>query len=644
MFLQNLKIWNFRKIGTSDKSPEIRIDNPGIDIAFNSKMNVIVGENNSGKTAIVDAIRFTLGTQSTEYQHLDERDFYSDHQSRRRELRIECIFSGFTNKEAGHFLEWIHYNEKRQYELRVWLYAYLKDNHVIYNIRAGIDDDGAFLDGAVKDLLKITYLKPLRDAEAELSPGYKSRLAQILSHEPLFRDRFDAEKNKIDHPLEKYISRANSLIKEYFSQDLLQSSQEYNIDENTPGGGLITQKVQENLNEFFHTEENQVPEFNISGSELASILRKLGLTLEENKSGLGALNQLFIATELILLQGINFQGLRLALVEELEAHLHPQAQLRVISALQDKQQEFNNQFILTTHSTTLASKIRLNNLIICQDGKSFSLAQGYTGLENDDYDFLERFLDATKANLFFAKGVILVEGEAEKILVPAIAEILGRDLHKYGVSIVNVGSKALLRYARIFIRKPEGTLPIKVAIITDLDIEQINPEKGVIKSKKRKVTGFVPNAFEESVKLKQEYDSADGRIKLFHSNLWTLEYDFASGEFVHLVNYATYIAQLSKSRSGSQNFKGITEKEAKDRIRKANEIYSTWQKMGLCENEIAYKIYQRLRNEMASKAVTAQWLGKILLRYKSRILPFLKRDSQFKYIVDAIYHVTRPDA
>ena len=485
MFLQNLKIWNFRKIGTSDKSPEIRIDNPGIDIAFNSKMNVIVGENNSGKTAIVDAIRFTLGTQSTEYQHLDERDFYSDHQSRRRELRIECIFSGFTNKEAGHFLEWIHYNEKRQYELRVWLYAYLKDNHVIYNIRAGIDDDGAFLDGAVKDLLKITYLKPLRDAEAELSPGYKSRLAQILSHEPLFRDRFDAEKNKIDHPLEKYISRANSLIKEYFSQDLLQSSQEYNIDENTPGGGLITQKVQENLNEFFHTEENQVPEFNISGSELASILRKLGLTLEENKSGLGALNQLFIATELILLQGINFQGLRLALVEELEAHLHPQAQLRVISALQDKQQEFNNQFILTTHSTTLASKIRLNNLIICQDGKSFSLAQGYTGLENDDYDFLERFLDATKANLFFAKGVILVEGEAEKILVPAIAEILGRDLHKYGVSIVNVGSKALLRYARIFIRKPEGTLPIKVAIITDLDIEQINPEKGVIKSKKR---------------------------------------------------------------------------------------------------------------------------------------------------------------
>ena len=77
----------------------------------------------------------------------------------------------------------------------------------------------------------------------------------------------------------------------------------------------------------------------------------------------------------------------------------------------------------------------------------------------------------------------------------------------------------------------------------------------------------------------------------------------------------------------------------------ANFIYSKIKsELGLNENEIAYKIYQRLKNEMASKAVTAQWLAKILLRYKSRILPFLKRDSQFKYIVDAIYHVTRPDA
>jgi putative ATP-dependent endonuclease of the OLD family len=643
MHLSNIKIWNFRKIHTSDRSNEIRTDNPGIDLTFNPMLNVLVGENNSGKTAIVDAIRFILGTHSQEYQRMDERDFYSNQNGRSRELRIECIFSSFSDQEAGHFLEWLHFNELKQYELRVWLYAYLRDSKVIYNVRAGIDEDGTFLDGGAKDLLRLTYLKPLRDAEAELSPGYRSRLAQILSNDPLFKDQFDADQKKVQHTLEKYISKANSLVKEYFSKEKLDQDTEYQISAGTPGGGPIKQKVQDHLNDFFHSEEPQNPEFNISGSELASILRKLGLTLEENRSGLGALNQLFIATELLLLQGINHQGLRLALIEELEAHLHPQAQLRVISALQDKQQVFKNQFILTTHSTTLASKIHLDNLILCQDGQAYSLAHGQTGLEKDDYDFLERFLDATKANLFFAKGILLVEGDAENILIPAIAEILERSLHKYGVSLVNVGSKALLRYAKIFQRLPAGTLPIKVAIVTDLDIEQVNPSAGLVKSKRRKTTSTIPDAQTEADKLKAAYNSPDERIKVFHSSLWTLEYDIALGKLAKLVNYATYIAQLVKSRSLHQNFRGISEKEAKNRIKKANEIYDSWQAARLGQNEIAFRIYQRLKDNKASKAVTAQWLARILLRYKSRVLPFLKSDPQLKYIMDAIYHVTKPE-
>jgi putative ATP-dependent endonuclease of OLD family len=643
MYLKNIKIWNFRKIATSDCSGEIRPENPGIDIEFNRTLNILVGENNSGKTAIVDAIRFILGTQSLEYQRLDELDFYSNQDGRKRELRIECLFSGFTDQEAGHFLEWLHFNEQQQYELRVWLYSYLRDNRAIYNVRAGIDEDGAFLDGGAKDLLRLTYLKPLRDAEAELSPGYRSRLAQILSRNPLFKDQFDGDQNKIKHPLEKYISKANNLIKAYFSKDILPQDSDYEIEENTLGGGSIKQKVQSHLNDFFHTDEPQNAEFNISGSELVSILRKLGLTLDENKSGLGALNQLFIATELLLLQGTNHQGLRLALIEELEAHLHPQAQLRVICALQDKQQEFQNQFILTTHSTTLASKIHLDNLIICYEGKAFSLAHGYTGLEKDDYDFLERFLDATKGNLFFAKGVILVEGDAEYILIPAIAEILDRPLHKYGVSIVNVGSKALLRYAKIFRRQPDGTLPIKVAVLTDLDIEQVNPLAGIVKSKKRKVTGKVPDINEESNKLKTEYNSPDGRIKIFHSPLWTMEYDLSQGYFAQLINCATYIAQLIKSRTNHQNFKSINKKEALKRIIKANDQFSIWKNSNLSSDEIAFKIYQRLKDNKASKAVTAQWLAKIMLRFKTKISTEIKQDSQFRYIIEAIYHVTKPE-
>jgi len=69
--------------------------------------------------------------------------------------------------------------------------------------------------------------------------------------------------------------------------------------------------------------------------------------------------------------------------------------------------------------------------------------------------------------------VILVEGDAENLLIPTIAEIIGCPLHKYGVSIVNVGSTAYKRYANIFVRKEKPLFDVKVAIITDLDVKSL---------------------------------------------------------------------------------------------------------------------------------------------------------------------------
>lgn len=106
------------------------------------------------------------------------------------------------------------------------------------------------------------------------------------------------------------------------------------------------------------------------------------------------------------------------------------------------------------------------------------MGPAYTNLEPKHYDYLERFLDATKANLFFAKAVVMVEGDAENILLPTIAECLGRPLYQYGVSIVNVGSTAFLHYAKVFSRKDGQKMGIKAAIITDLDVKPEEEQKG----------------------------------------------------------------------------------------------------------------------------------------------------------------------
>ena len=80
------------------------------------------------------------------------------------------------------------------------------------------------------------------------------------------------------------------------------------------------------------------------------------------------------------------------------------------------------------------------------------MASQFTKLQPKNYDFLYRFLDATKANLFFARGVLLVEGDAENLLIPTIAKVIDRPLHRYGVSIVNVGSTAFAHFVKIFHR------------------------------------------------------------------------------------------------------------------------------------------------------------------------------------------------
>ena len=110
-----------------------------------------------------------------------------------------------------------------------------------------------------------------------------------------------------------------------------------------------------------------------------------------------------------------------------------------------------------------------------KNGKAFPMRKGEAGLAEDDYVFLEKFLDVTKSNLFFSRSVLIVEGDGENILIPTIAKLLGRPLEDYGVSVVNVGSTAYARYAKIFLRKGQDNnkdawLPIKVACLRDLDL------------------------------------------------------------------------------------------------------------------------------------------------------------------------------
>ncbi len=346
MYLAKIKVWNFRKYGI--KGNNFEEAEPGIIIHLNPGLNVIIGENDSGKTAIIDAIRYVLGTQSREWHRIEENDFHNNGTIRAEKLKVECIFRGFTNKEAAPFLEWLHFEGKKgkeKYNLSVWLTARRTQTRIISTLRAGIHSEGVAIDPEARELLRVTYLKPLRDAAHELTPGRRSRLAQILSVHSLFQK----DENKTKHKLEEIFEQANIEVNNYFS-----------IPEDAGNANKLMKTLNTYLTEFFPINQDNKANMAISGIGLADILRRLELILGDEPVGLGSLNLLYIAAELLLLQSEEMSGLRLTLIEELEAHLHPQAQLRLIHFLQN---EFQNtgQLILTSHSTTLGASIDLKN-------------------------------------------------------------------------------------------------------------------------------------------------------------------------------------------------------------------------------------------------------------------------------------------
>lgn len=632
MFLSELKLWNFRKynVGTDDFDDTA----PGVVVALSPGLNVLIGENDSGKTALVDAIRHLLGTQSREWYRLENSDFHGVGENRAKRLKIEAVFRNFTIQEAAPFLEWMGFEDregKQEYVLTLRLTAERKTNRIIMYLRAGPDPVGSQMDGEARELLRITYLKPLRDAEDELTPGRRSRLAQILAAHKLFQAAPSGIPDQ-KHKLEEIIGNANTAIKDYFSP----------TDEDAQGRDVI-RTINGFLAEFFPDGDCPAAEISISGGDLGEILRRLALLMDENATGLGSLNLLYIAAELLLLQSSDFQGLRLGIVEELEAHLHPQAQLRLTAFLEKHTAKgTKGQFILTTHSTTLGASIDLKNLLICKGNSVFPMAPVFTKLYPKNYDFLHRFLDATKANLFFARGVILVEGDAENLLLPVIAQLIDRPLHRYGVSIVNVGSTAFLHYSKIFARKDGQTMNIPVAVVTDMDVKPIewkaedgsSPTAKQISMAHTKRRDWASNAFDV------------GGIKAFLASNWTLEYEIALDSDLAPLFFESVLwaEKISNAKTGEPMQSKVGEVEAK-----ANLDFERWETDWSDDprkrEKIAFEIYNdTMLDKNISKAITAQVFASKLSKCEpiNKLKKVILKSKNLGYLVDAICHVTKP--
>lgn len=621
MYLSNIKIKNFRTF-----------NDIGIDLDLKEGLNLIVGENNSGKTALLDAIRLILGTRDNERIWLDKIDFYyptefenesekiSDHA---KELSIECIFKGFNENEAAPFLEWIGVeNGIKEYFLKLKLIARRNEkektkygSRITVDITAGPDDKGTQMDGLAKELLRATYLKPLRNAEQELKAKRGSRLSQILYSHPKININTQEGKKEKD--------RIEKLIKE-LNEEILKSDSVYKDRQDD-----LNDKY---FSEFLFKNEELFASIAMVNPDFREILEKLELNIDKNKpQGLGINNLLFMATELLLLKPQDDDNdLPLLLIEEPEAHIHPQYQLNLINYFENQN---DVQVLMTTHSPNLASKVDIERLIIVKEGNVFPMGHDYTNLEQPDYEFLRRFLDVTKANIFFAKGIIIVEGDSEALLLPTIAELINKPLHKYGVSILNVGHKGLFRYSKILSRKKnKECMGIKVACIGDLDIAVKEAEDYLKRNKSGDLTVETTKSIDETglnekeKEVKAKYE--EGLTMFFASKPWTLEFSLAESLLAKQLHLAIELAKSDDK-----------EKETKA-PNKVESDFKNWESE--TPRKKASNIYEPLYKKQASKPESIQYFIREIKKYiKENTFTIEEKKELFpKYLVDAIDYVT----
>ena len=591
MYISSVSIENFRAF----KEKTVFHFNPGV--------TVLIGENDCGKSTVIDAIRYVLGTTDQSWQRVELSDYHQENTD--NEIHITITFSNLTVREKAAFLECLTYTKDEEILIINWSAKYMTNvnpHRTFVSVNCGRNADVAAPSAEARELLRVTYLKPLRDAQAQMRSGRGSRLAQILSSIPDLNFGEREYKEGIDITslsLAGIFDLSNQLLAEHKVIKAV----------NKGIGDILNTELMLN-NDAVKTQITVAGDGNTDEKKIYSLLEKLDLNIQKDSVsnygnvGLGTSNLMSMACEMLLNQDNNELS-TFMLIEEPEAHIHAQRQLKLIQSMQKKGE--NQQVIMTTHSPLLASVVELNNLLLIQNRKAFSMREGKTMSDPSDYKFLERYLDATKANLFFAKGVIIVEGPGEALLLPTLAQLLNRNLTDYGISIVDVKSTGLRRYARIFQRKEGDEINIPVSCITDRDvmpecapaicIDEKYEDKDNWPKKNRKWR--VESEIEDKGKYIQEIkEKANGQnVETFIPEQWTLEYELA----------ANGLGEEMLQTIATMRVEKIQDKEKKEK-KKAELLEEYTKKYNKYEDKEAKAsyVYSFFSHKLVSKAEFAQ--------------------------------------
>ena len=414
---------------------------------------IVLGENNAGKSNLIDAIRILLAPRAGPRfrRWITSDDFAHDGRGIpvTDVFELEAIFGGLGENEQARMVTCLAPSLGDGFG-RLRLRAHLRAAGKIDIAWYGGDSLQPEVEAWAREAVTHTYLHPLRDAAADLRPGRDNRLVDLLT---ALAPEGAPSRGEIEHAAVDANARLSATAAVIQAKDEVQRRVDAMI------GRLFGQQTGLAFSD---------PRFDRIVSALRALVGDLA-ALEMSENGLGFNNVLYMATLLAAIRNDAEGGLHVLLVEEPEAHLHPQLQDLLMRYLEREGRE-GTQVIVTTHSPNFAAAAGVERMSVLArlpgERRIVARAPATFGLSQDALAHLRRFLDVTKASLLFARAVVLVEGVAEQLLLPAMAERLGLPLHDAGVTIVNVGGVSFAPFVALF-----GTdhLPYRCAVVSDGD-------------------------------------------------------------------------------------------------------------------------------------------------------------------------------
>ncbi len=504
MYISSLSIRNFRNFKCAR-------------FIFNDGINTIIGENGSGKTNLFFALRILVDDTLPRYIRFNSTDFnrslgsgWAGHW-----IIISIVFDELNSSEEAQALAVqssghmdtntkgsyaVYFRPKYQFRKELFDYsqtaakdvAGLKllldkitlDNYeTVYLSRGSADfcneatykkyignfDTIEFPDPDDKEELifgtwlpkeinihnevSCTFIKALRDVESDLKSYANNPLINLLKGK---------ERTVAVVKQQEIIDSIDSLNDQISSLDEVKK---------------VKKGIDRSLKETVGT--TYAPNINLK-SELPNEMEKLFQSLklwvgdpdDESYEGrlwelsLGGANLIYLSLKLLEYENVKADKIaNFLLIEEPEAHIHTHIQKTLFNNLGTNQ----TQILISTHSTHISSVSKISKVnILCRGKQEAAVFHPSNNLTDIEIGRIERYLDAVRSTLLFAKGILLVEGDAEQILIPEMFHnVFGLSLDEIGLSLVNIGSTGFKNVARLF---HTDRIQKNCAIITDNDL------------------------------------------------------------------------------------------------------------------------------------------------------------------------------